>query len=114
MFDDDIYLYILFRDTIYQYLSSLIAQKSITYKLRNDDPLSFLTHFNEASYHYLNLDDYDLWGISHNSQRYQKNEVLFISDDSSYTTHYIYGRAPQNNDEIAVPLSYCKKACTKE
>lgn len=76
-------------------------------------PLS-LTHFNEASYHYLNLDDYDLMGISHNSQRYQKNDVLFISDDSSYTTHYIYGRAPQNNDEIAVPSLYCKKACTKE
>ena len=56
-----------FRNTIYQYLSSLIPQKSITYKLRNDDPLS-LTHFNEASYHYLNLDDYDLMGISHNSQ----------------------------------------------
>lgn len=101
-----------FRNTIYQYLSSLIPQKSITYKLRNDDPLS-LTHFNEASYHYLNLDDYDLMGISHNSQRYQKNEVLFISDDSSYTTHYIYGRAPQNNDEIAVPLSTARKLAQK-
>lgn len=48
-------------------------------------------------------------GISHNSQRYQKNDVLFISDDLSYTTHYIYGRAPQNNDEIAVPLSTARK-----
>lgn len=72
-----------------------------------------MTHFNEASYHYLNLDDYDLMGISHNSQRYQKNEVLFISDDSSYTTHYIYGRAPQNNDEIAVPLSTARKLAQK-
>lgn len=97
-----------FRDTIFQYLSSLIPQKSITYKLHNDDPLP-LTHFNEASYHYLNLDDYSLMGISHNNQRYQKNEVLFISDDTSYETHYIYGRAPQNNDEIAVPLSTARK-----
>ena len=97
-----------FRNTIYQYLSSLIPQKSITYKLRNDDPLS-LTHFNEATYHYLNLDDYNLMGISHNSQRYQKNEVLFISDDTSYVSQYIYGRAPQNNDEIAVPLSTARK-----
>lgn len=97
-----------FRNTIYQYLSSLIPQKSITYKLRNDDPLS-LTHFNEATYHYLNLDNYNLMGISHNSQRYQKNEVLFISDDTSYASQYIYGRAPQNNDEIAVPLSTARK-----
>ena len=97
-----------FRDTIFQYLSSLIPQKSITYKLHNNDPLP-LTHFNEASYHYLNLDDYSLMGISHNNQRYQKNEVLFISDDTSYETHYIYGRAPQNNDEIAVPLSTARK-----
>lgn len=97
-----------FRNTIYQYLSSLIPQKSITYKLRNDDPLS-LAHFNVASYHYLNLDDYNLMGISHNSQRYQKNEVLFISDDTSYASQYIYGRAPQNNDEIAVPLSTARK-----
>ena len=97
-----------FRNTIYQYLSSLIPQKSITYKLRNDDPLS-LTHFNEATYHYLNLDDYNLMGISHNSQRYQKNEVLFISDDTSYVSQYIYGRAPQNNDEIAVSLSTARK-----
>lgn len=97
-----------FRNTIYQYLSSLIPQKSITYKLRNDDPLS-LTHFNEASYHYLNFEDYDLMGISHNNHRYQKNEVLFISDDTSYEINYIYGRAPQNNDEIAVPLSTARK-----
>lgn len=97
-----------FRNTIYQYLSSLIPQKSITYKLRNDDPLS-LTHFNEATYHYLNLDDYNLMGISHNNQRYQKNEVLFISDDTSYASQYIYGRAPQNNYEIAVPLSTARK-----
>ena len=97
-----------FRNTIYQYLSSLIPQKSITYKLRNDDPLS-LTHFKEASYHYLNFEDYDLMGISHNSHHYQKNEVLFISDDTSYETNYIYGRAPQNNDEIAVPLSTARK-----
>lgn len=97
-----------FRNTIYKYLSSLIPQKSITYKLHNDDLLP-LTHFNEASYHYLNLDDYNLMGISHNSHRYQKNEVLFISDDTSYETHYIYGRAPQNDNEIAIPLSTARK-----
>lgn len=97
-----------FRQTIYDYLISLLPQNAITYKLHNDDTLP-LEMFEEAKYQYVNLEDYDLMGISANKERYLKNEVLFISDDSSFSDSYIYGRAPQNKDEIAVPLSTAKK-----
>lgn len=97
-----------FRDIIYQYLSSILPQNSITYKLHNDDFLP-LTSFQESCYQYLNLEDYDLMGLSANKERYLKNEVLFISDDTSYTDQYIYGKGPTYQDEIALPLSTAKK-----
>lgn len=97
-----------FRNTIYDYLTSLLPQNAITYKLHNDDSLP-LEPFKETIYQYVNLEDYDLMGISANKAHYQKNEVLFISDDSSYTDSYLYGRAPENKEEITIPLSTAKK-----
>jgi len=93
------------RQTVYDYVEALVPASMISFRLNGGlDRPDFMSAEGVTSVHFY-TDEFELLGIGEVMDHYEKNKVLFISDDAGAAKKVTYGHDIQGDNDIIIPYN---------